>query len=193
MFIDIFSEKPLVEEVEEKLIPSRPYTDEDKDKVFSLYLQGYKTSQISKTLGIPQGTVRKWIDAFSEAVRTDLEDRTGADMLSTILEEYEFLKNFAYNQIQNLTTEVADDGTILHKAPNHQALAKYLDLVGKVLKDKTDLLCKAGAIAKEPDKLQTNIRGENKSEARITVEATERSVEEIQRDIEHRLKHANTI
>ena len=51
----------------------------------------------------------------------------------------------------------------------------------------------SGAIAKEPDKLQTNIRGENKSEARITVEATERSVEEIQRDIEHRLKHANTI
>lgn len=193
MFIDIFSEKPLVEAVEEKLIPSRVYTEEDKEKVFSLYLQGYKTSHISKTLSIPPNTVKKWIEAFAEAVRTDLEDKTGADMLSTILEEYEFLKNFAYSQIQNLTTEVADDGTILHKAPNHQALAKYLDLVGKVLKDKTDLLCKAGAIAKEPDKLQINIKGENKSEVRVTVESTERSVEEIQKDIEQRLKHANTI
>lgn len=193
MFIDIFSEKPL-EEVEAKVGGvSRLLTEEDREKAYELYIQGQKAPAIAKKLGVSENTVRKWIRTLSDAIRIEMEERTGSDLLSSIIDEYEMLKSFAYMQIKDMTTEVASDGTVLQKKPDHSSITRYLELVQRVLKDKADLFCKTGAIAKEPDRLQVNIRGENKSELTVKVEATERSIEEIQRDIEERLKHASTI
>ena len=93
-----------------------------------------------------------------------------------------------------MMTKVNEDGTIVkNDSINPSHCAKYLDWVSKILKDKTALFVQTGAIAKEPEKLHVNIKGENKSELRIKVEAEERSVEEIQKDIMEKLKYAKTI
>lgn len=198
MTIDIISDKPVADMIREKKESTAimtPYPDDVKAEAYSLYLQGFPIYKIAERIGANPNTVSKWIKKYKAQFKTEMEEKTGVDLLSSVIEEYEFLKNFAYSQIQDMMFEVDEETGEIVKSdnPNHAALAKYLDLVQKVIKDKTGLMIQTGAIAKEPEKLNINIKGENKSEVTVKLEAEERPIEEIERDIQERLRHVKLL
>lgn len=194
MAIDILSEKPVAELVEAKNTGQAHYPEETRLEAYSLFLQGMRLKDIALQVGASPSTISKWISTYRKRFKDDIEAQTGVDLLSGVLEEYEFLKNFAYSQIRDIMTAVDENGNVIpNPNVNHAVCAKYLDLVKNVIKDKTALFVQTGAIAKEPERLHVNIKGENKSEVKVTITGEDRSPEEIERDILERLKLAKLI
>jgi len=200
MFIDpTSSEKPLEEQVKSKISdntvsdPTNESSEEVKLEAYNLHLKGYTNTAISQKLGISGGQVMSWVRQMREQFKDSLTEQSGAELLSALMEEYEFLKSFAFAQLQDICVTVSEDGTVSKKKTDHSAAAKYLDIIAKTIKDRADLLSKTGALPREPDKLDINIRGESKTEVTHKFEREERSEDQILHDIQERLKHSQTL
>ena len=96
MSLDIFSDKPVSEVLEEKKEVSRTHFPEEvKLEAYSLFLQGMSTTDIASRIGASQASVYKWIRNYRNRFKDEIEAQTGVDLLSAVMEEYEFLKNLA--------------------------------------------------------------------------------------------------
>ena len=170
---------------------------DDKDlkwTIFEQHVQGKSIIDLAKRYKKAPKTIAKWIKQARLAYSGYLEKQSGLDLMTMAVAENDMLKKMTMDKMvamQEAGVSYDDDGNeVIGAHFDHEAYSRYLKIAASIIQKKNEMLMKMGALPTTAEKIHHTVTGELKIKPETSEEETRelRSAEEIQRDIDERLK-----